>query len=756
MVQPDGPGGAGGAGGPGNAGRPEGAGGPRGGDGPDGPLKGPIVAGSLAMVLLFAGSLFDPLAGAVPAGTALHRAAGLLSFIGNGGFLIPLTLILLITGWFLKKEDIRLAGRDSLYAVLLSGAAVQVLKAVFERPRPAHVAGHVLYSLAHPSFFDLTGKFNSFPSGHTATAFAVASVLGARFRRLRAPLYVLASLIALSRIALGSHYPSDIAGGMILGLTTGWLLQGRGTGGGGRKKWLMAGLVFLVISISFFKTGGYLLFDVDEAVFSEASREMVVTGDVITPTYNFEPRYDKPILFYWAMAGAFKVMGATEFAARFTSAGLGVLLVLVTFLFARRFCGQREALWSALVLLLNLEFFVYSHSAVTDMTLCFFIASALYAAFGAVKTGDRRLYLAFWVSSALAMLTKGAIGLLFPLSITLVYLFVQKDMRAVRRLLNPLYILAFLAVAMPWFLLEYHAQGYEWFDAFIIKHHIHRFTGVISSHGGPPYFYVLVLLAGFFPWVALLPEALIRGVRNIRQRFEKHDVFLFSTIWFFFVFIFFSISRTKLPNYIFPAIPACSVMVGAILAERMRGGRGKMGGPLFMALLSLVLSVAAFITPRLGVKMDIPLPASLFTGLGVIFLLAALFSVLLIYNPRRYAPLLAAAVAALLVFLRLEAIPPVNAFMQQDLHEYAVYAKRAGERAVLATYEINQPSIVFYYADGKVLKLEGKAPSDLRLKKGKDLLVITKKERIRELEGDAGFRTIREGREFALLERDKG
>jgi len=710
-----------------------------------------LLTAGIAAVLLLVSAAFDFIPNSIQVRGTTARFAEFFSLLGNGGLLIPLALILFGLGWYLKKDRLRLAGRDSIYALLLSGALAQIIKAVVERPRPTHAAGYVLHALKNPSFFDLTGRFNSFPSGHTTTAFALAMVLAKRYPRLRLPLYATAILISLSRIALGSHYPSDIVGGAILGITVGWLLTMGGTKKKRIRKWAITGLTLLVISMSFFKLGGYLVFDVDEAVFSEASREMVVTGNYITPTYNFEPRYDKPILFYWAMSGAFELFGPSEFSARFPSAGLGALLVLVTFVFVRRFKGFKAALWSSLVLLLNIEFFVYSHSAVTDMTLAFFISTALFSAFGAIKTGNKKLYLAFWVSSALAMLTKGAIGLLFPFSITILYLFIKKDFSSIKRLLNPIYIIVFFLVAMPWFLLEFNVKGWEFFDAFIIKHHIHRFTGVISSHGGPPYFYILILLIGFFPWVCYLPKAVIKGIKKTRKGSENKDIFLFSSIWFLFIFVFFSISKTKLPNYIFPAIPACSVLVGLLIAERIEKGGGRKFGAISMALLSFIIATAAFIVPYAGVKIEIPLPALLFPGLGVIFLLTGVFALFSLKNPAKFTPFIAALAVALLVFLRLEAIPPVNSFMQRDLYEYAKYAKDAGEGTVLATYEINQPSIAFYYAGKKILKLEGSALDKLRSETKERLFIITKKERTAELEKKQGFKTIARGYEFALM-----
>ncbi|MFQ5427357.1 MAG: phosphatase PAP2 family protein [Thermodesulfobacteriota bacterium] len=705
---------------------------------------------AVALLLIFFSASLDFITADIAPTGIIAWGADIFSFIGNGGFLILLCLILFLLGWRLGRDNLRLAGRDSLYAVLLSGVLAQILKAVFERPRPSHTAEYILHALTNPSFFDLTGRFNSFPSGHTATAFAVAAVFSSKYPRLRVPVFATALFIGLSRIVLGSHYPSDVAGGAVLGLAVGVLLIKGLDLKIERKKWIYAGLTLLVLSVCFFKLGGYLVFDVDEAVFSEATREMVVTGDVITPSYNFEPRYDKPILFYWAMAGAFKLFGVSEFSARFPSAAFGAMLVLMTFLFVRRMKSFKAALWSSLVLLLNIEFFVYSHSAVTDMTLCFFISAALFSAYTAVKTENKKLFLAFWAASALAMLTKGIIGLLFPFSITFLYLIIKKDFSSVKRLLNPRYILLFLLIAMPWFLLEYNARGWEFIDAFIIKHHFKRFTGVISSHGGPPYFYVLILLIGFFPWVTHLPEALLKGIKGIKKASQEKDIYLFASIWFLFIFFFFSVSRTKLPNYIFPAIPACSVLVGLLISSRIERGNGKGFGAVAMAVLALILSAAAFIVPYLNVKMEIPLPSHLFPGLGVIFLLTGFFAVLSIKNPRRYTPIIAAATIALIVFARLVAIPPVNAFMQQDLYEYARHVKKTG--GTLATYEINQPSIAFYYAGTeKILKLEGNALENLTLDGGQKLLIITKKERIKELEDKGNFKVIRQGHDFVLM-----
>src|SRR6266498_175509 len=140
-------------------------------------------------------------------------------------------------------------------------------------------------------------------------------------------------------------------------------------------------VVVVALFISFFRLGSLTLFDVDEAVFAEATKEMVESSDYITPTYNGENRYDKPILFYWLMAAAYKVFGVNEFSARFPSAAAAVLTALALFLFLRVLRKEKDALYAAISLTLSIYFLAYSHAAVTDMTLTLFISLSLMSFF---------------------------------------------------------------------------------------------------------------------------------------------------------------------------------------------------------------------------------------------------------------------------------------------------------------------------------------------------------------------------------------
>ena len=713
----------------------------------------PLLYIIIPLILTAASHTLDPLAVSMARDIGITAVARLFSTLGNGGVLSLLCVALTIAGFALKKENLRDAGWKSLAALIFATILLHILKAAFERPRMAHLDGALLYLLENPSIFDLTGRYNSFPSGHTMVTFTVAATLAFYYPRMAIILYPLAALVGLSRVYLGSHYPSDVVAGAFLGIGFTYLLTRNII----VERWRECLLLTAAVVMAYFKLGGFILFDVDEAVFSEATREMVTGGDYITPMYNSLPRYDKPILFYWLMSMAFGLFGVSEFAARFTSATLGVGLIIMTYLFVKRIKGERAAFWSGLCLLLNLEFFLYTHSAVTDMTLTFFITASLFSLFlgleggkvdDATQSDSGRWYALFWISSALAVLTKGAIGLLFPVTIAGLYLIATGNIRRVWEILRIRYLLLFIIVAAPWFVAQFYINGWEFYDAFIVKHHFKRYTGVISGHSGPPWFYLGILLAGFFPWLFFLPGSVTRGLR-------ERGVHRFCALWFLFILAFFSISKTKLPNYILPLFPAMGVMVGIQLSELVRN-RGRI--PFyFIAGISLLVASALFLLPLMAIKMEIAYSNSFFYLLGAIFLIISIFAFLKTKGHWSALGGIALFTALLLIFIRTYGLPPANLHLQGSLHAYATYSRGVLERDdILATYDINQPSILFYARRG-IEKIEGGNKDYFRqLPEDRRVLVITRAEKVAELRVVAELILVDSDEKYALLTNHKG
>lgn len=531
------------------------------------------------------------------------------------------------------------------------------------------------------------------------------------------------------------------------------------------KRLLPITIIVIALSVSLFRLGAVTLFDVDEAVFAQATKEMVESGDWITPTYNGKNRFDKPIFFYWLMGASYKIFGINEFAARFPSAIAGCLLALTVFLFVRRFLGEKKALYAALSLILSLYFLVYSRSAVTDMTLALFMALSLFSFYSSLAEAghpesSRKFFLiCFYLFSAFALLTKGLIGIVFPFGIALSYVVIRNGIKGVGRLVSFPGLLCFVAVGVPWFVAQLVINGREFIDLFIIKHHFVRYTGVISGHKGPFYYYLPVLLIGLFPWVAFLPEG-VRSAVAARRAAPDGDsgLQLFALLWFSFVFIFFSFSGTKLPNYILPSIPAASVLIASGMAtltgavkERLPASRWWTSGMVGVAVLAFGLAMAAVVgriqLTRFGIEES-------WWMISLSLVLAAIGGVFLYAAARRCFPLWLASSLVILFFVVLttSALPAANQYLQGALHRYSIYARESlppGENII--AYGINYPSIVFY-SDHRVSTVGNRTALDPLLEEGKRLLAITKAKKVQELV-DAGFLLVESDGRYAILER---
>jgi 4-amino-4-deoxy-L-arabinose transferase-like glycosyltransferase len=499
----------------------------------------------------------------------------------------------------------------------------------------------------------------------------------------------------------------------------------------------------VVLFVSLFRLGSILLFDVDEAVFAEATKEMVESGDYITTTYNGDVRYDKPIFFYWMMALSYKIFGINEFGARFPSALAGCLLAAAIFFFTRRFLGVTRALYSVLSMVLSAYYLVYSRSAVTDMVLTLFVTLSLLCFYLSLKY-DRRYIYGYYSFSALAFLTKGLIGIVFPAAIALIYVLITEGVNGVRKLVHLKAAILFLIVGAPWYFAEYMIKGREFIDQFFIKHHFKRYTEVISGHKGPVYYYIVALIAGLFPWVAFLPA----GIRKIIK--DKDPLLLFSGVWVSFIVLFFSFATTKLPDYILSALPAASILIASGMEEE--GRRWKRSAWCFIGFISAAAGIGFIIAPSFLAR--IGFAATDWMALtAAIALLMAVLSFYAAITARHLYAAMSSVIFAFMVTVILTALPVANNYLQGSLYEYSLYGKekaRPDERII--AYGINFPSIVFY-SDHKVANVRGRDALQLYLRQHDDRIAIAK---IKDLDvfNDTGFKVLKQGNRYALLERE--
>jgi 4-amino-4-deoxy-L-arabinose transferase-like glycosyltransferase len=508
-------------------------------------------------------------------------------------------------------------------------------------------------------------------------------------------------------------------------------------------------VIILTVFIAFFNLGSFTLFDVDEAVFSTATKEMIESGDWITPIYNGENRYDKPILFYWLMAASYKMFGVNEFGARFPSALASTVLIIAVFFFVRSVCNDERAFCAAIASALSIYFLAYSHAAVTDMTLTLFIALSLFCFYlwihgdAKSKTTKNMYHFGFYVFSALALLTKGLIGIVFPFGIAVVYMFVTDGWKGMKRVFSLKGIILFMLISLPWFVAQLAINGQEFFDQFFMKHHFKRYTGIISGHKGPLYYYIPVLLIGLFPWVSFLPA----GIRTAWK--EKDRSQIFALTWFAFIFVFFSFSTTKLPNYILPALPATAILIASGMTAQDR--KWTSVSNIFLVTISVILGVAFFIARGYALNLGLFDVNWLFV-LSITTIGMAVLSVYTIFTKKQSYIILSGLMIVFLSTLVMKAVPIASHYLQGSLHTYSLYAKerlRADDQFIV--YGLNNPSIIFY-SDRKAIIARNQDELAATLKDGLPALVITKTKDA-EFIKNLGFTLLENDKQYALLER---
>ena len=466
-------------------------------------------------------------------------------------------------------------------------------------------------------------------------------------------------------------------------------------------------------TLFFFRLGAPGFFDADEPAYAQAAREMRESGDWVTPHFNGRPRFDKPPLFYYLIMLSDRLLGETEFAARCWSALAGIAVTALLWLTARRWVGPRAGPTTGVAFSASLLTALLARAAVTDMLLCLFVTAAILAGLAALQAPApraRRFATAGWVAMALAVLVKGPVGLLIPgLALGGSLLLLQEIRSGVPRLVPWEGPALFLAIAAPWYALVLAANGWAFVEGFLIKHNLSRFSGVISSHGGPVWFYVPVLLVGFFPWCGSLPPALWQAARVARRRravSPAERLTVTCLCWFAGVFVFFSLAGTKLPSYLFPAFPALALLVGGEMADAAeepiprwisRVGSWLMGltGCALVAAFFLVPWVFEWVRPAArGVLDGVSPPTDLAWGLGGLVLAGTLAGLI---AKGRWRPAVLAAMMACLILTAAAAAPRAYAIVQGALREFSEEARKVlGPGDPVLVYGLNAPSVVFY------------------------------------------------------------
>ncbi|RME69920.1 MAG: glycosyltransferase family 39 protein, partial [Verrucomicrobia bacterium] len=288
-------------------------------------------------------------------------------------------------------------------------------------------------------------------------------------------------------------------------------------------------LVLLCATVYLTALGSRPLWDGDEGLHAATSRDMVLTGNWITPYANGEPFFDKPAFFNWAVAASFELFGFTEFAARLPAALFGTACVLALWFFGSRMFDPLTGFFGAAALATSVQFVILSRTIVHDIALALFITLTLGSFFLAYRSPDDRRtpwMLAVYLFSGLGVLAKGPIGVLLPGMVVFLFLLFRRRLDFILRARLATGTLLFLAVAAPWYILIAR-QNPDYLQRFFLGTNFGYFFGndTGAGHPQPWYHYIPALLGGMFPWSLALPGALWLGFR--RSARPMSDAMLF-------------------------------------------------------------------------------------------------------------------------------------------------------------------------------------------------------------------------------------
>ena len=312
----------------------------------------------------------------------------------------------------------------------------------------------------------------------------------------------------------------------------------------------------------------------DEGRYSEIPRYMAHSGDWVTPRLNGIKYFEKPPLQYWATAAAYTVFGEHHWTARLWPALTGLLGAFLMYYTGARLYGSTVGLYTALVLASSVLYAGMAHILTLDMGLAFFLtvafAGMLLALDPRADAATNRTWMHVAAAGcALAVLSKGLIGIVLPGAVIVLYMLVKRDLAILHRLHLVTCGILFLAIAAPWFVTVSVANPeFAWF--FFIHEHVQRYTSTIHQRSQPWYFFIPVLIAGMLPWIMTLLAALPTAFKRLTAG-KDFDPTLFALLWAGFIFAFFSLSGSKLPSYILPIFPALALIAAQHLA--MMDGR---------------------------------------------------------------------------------------------------------------------------------------------------------------------------------------
>ncbi len=443
----------------------------------------------------------------------------------------------------------------------------------------------------------------------------------------------------------------------------------------------------------FIGLGDSSIWDANEAFYAETPREMIAAGDYINPSFNDLPRFNKPVLSYWVVAGFYKAFGVSVAVERIPIALSALALMGVAFGLARAIKSTEAGLWAAIAIASSPRVLMFARRIFIDMWVTMFMALTLLWFVLAERSPERRgRYLVLMYASAgLGMLTKGPVAIVLPGLVFLAWLLWQRRLGDITKMRPILGAAIVLAIVAPWYVALYAQHGWQHIVGFFWGENVARYADAVAPERGL-LFYPPVVIGDLFPWsLLLLPAALLKPG-------QPPIVFLRRLLWLWLIVIvgFFTLSATKQDLYIFPVTVAVAALAGEVLAE---GGTRERWTRWMLALAGTLLWAGAVIVQRVfgggGGAHDYQLDGVL--AIVVIAGTAGLAATMLALVSRTFAAALTIAVCmvALNWVFVLRTLPSFERYKPVVPMSDAIKA-RAGRDAAVLHYNVAMPSMVFY------------------------------------------------------------
>jgi 4-amino-4-deoxy-L-arabinose transferase-like glycosyltransferase len=489
-------------------------------------------------------------------------------------------------------------------------------------------------------------------------------------------------------------------------------------------------LLALAIFLCFWGNDKTPLFDTDEPRYAQAAKEMMQRGDWVLPTFNGQPRYAKPVMFYWLLIAAYKIFGVNEFAARFWSGVAAMVIALLLYFALRTIFGQESALAASLCWLTSIAALIFAHAAITDMVLVAFMTGAIIALWVGLVTNRTFWFLLASVSMGFAVLTKGPVGVVLPLMVFAVSAIIHRPAVSVpsRHLvaIGVGCLILFLATVLPWYVAVSIRTNGEFLRQFFLVENVSRYAqgAKLPLWVQLAYFPATAFVLAF-PWSAfgIWMLSSLSGLMD-----EQKQWLTLLQVWAILPVLVFSFSQTKNPQYVLLAVPALTSL-GALLLTLPIPSEASCELWLLkrrFALLtwfSLTLVAAALIISSQPLINSVPnwrvrLAGDGFVDLGwsrwamsgfvLVMCIAGLLALLKIraFSFRHFFPISVASMLAIHAVALGSFVPKVGYYRQEPLKHFAETASSQLKRDDLLVVYRRDLSSVAFYSNRRVLRVD--------------------------------------------------